>query len=392
MILTFRSHKVLVCLILTLVGCFSLLMGTPPTQGQSSRLRKLSTGVQARYLEWAWDSRSFAFSLDNPIAEDPNDTDFWVHYDLTNNDFTKSSTYPFLPHLTPLEENFFMITPQSNARSFFYASPNDRYIVYAGGELTLEGGEGKYLSWMIGDRMTRTIFDASSPVFYPFLKLDSFDIKWDLESKSFVLTVCIYVFSCPPSAYIHVYGLESGLTEIVVDETQLSFPVVGLERYETQGLVDYSGDGKWALLVVKSEEGNYYYLMYDTITPANHFIISDPIVDKGSALRFATPDGSQILYIDNQGIYRYDWGNHTSTLLTTEVNDSNAKLGGFSPDGRWFVFVNSSRELYLYDLQGLPDSVTNPGGGEGDPVCPGGGGEWVWIDGVPVFVCGTLIE
>jgi len=129
-------------------------------------------------------------------------------------------------------------------------------------------------------------------------------------------------------------------------------------------------------------------MMYNAVNPQSSFLLTGLNAGGG---RFATPDGSQILYIDNQGIYRYNWANNTSTLLTTEVNNAIAFRGEFSPDGRWFVFVNSSRELYLYDLQGLPDSVTNPGGGLGDPICPDGGG-WTWINGVPVFVCDTLLE
>ncbi|MBE2192618.1 MAG: hypothetical protein IAE83_00410, partial [Anaerolinea sp.] len=52
----------------------------------------------------------------------------------------------------------------------------------------------------------------------------------------------------------------------------------------------------------------------------------------------------------------------------------------------WFVFMSRSSELYLYDLQGLPETYSNPGGGVGDPACPGGGGVWTWIDGILVFV------
>jgi len=35
---------------------------------------------------------------------------------------------------------------------------------------------------------------------------------------------------------------------------------------------------------------------------------------------------------------------------------------------------------------------TPPFGGGGDPLCPGGGGEWMWVDGELVFVCGVTWE
>ncbi|MCC6976511.1 MAG: hypothetical protein IT322_21080 [Anaerolineae bacterium] len=179
------------------------------------------------------------------------------------------------------------------------------------------------------------------------------------------------------------------------DHTSISNPVLEGVEYQTVGLIDFSADGTWVLLRVGEDYGRgaSHLMMYNTMIPQSSFLITNPLGIVPQSFRFATSDGSQILYIDNQGIYRYEWANHTSTLLTTEVNNSKAKLGEFSPDGRWFVFVNSSRELYLYDLQGLPDTVTNPGGGLGDPICPdGAGGVWVWIDGVPVFECDTLIE
>ncbi|MBE2196684.1 MAG: PD40 domain-containing protein [Anaerolinea sp.] len=87
-------------------------------------------------------------------------------------------------------------------------------------------------------------------------------------------------------------------------------------------------------------------------------MLNPPLGIAGEWYRFGSPDGSQILYVDNPGIYRYDWVNGTSTLLTTEVNNSTVSIGEFSPDGRWFVFMSRSSELYLYDLQGLPEAPT----------------------------------
>jgi len=36
--------------------------------------------------------------------------------------------------------------------------------------------------------------------------------------------------------------------------------------------------------------------------------------------------------------------------------------------------------------------ITAPPPGGGDPLCPGGGGEWMWVDGELVFVCGVTWE
>ncbi len=39
----------------------------------------------------------------------------------------------------------------------------------------------------------------------------------------------------------------------------------------------------------------------------------------------------------------------------------------------------------------LPHPIFPPPGG-GDPACPGGGGEWMWVDGELIFVCGVSWE
>jgi len=336
------------------------------------------------YIEWARDSSSFVFAGSTPSIEGD-----WTHYDLNSDNFTESQIYPFLPQITAQEQTVFARAARPNGQSFFYVSPNGRYLVYAGAEPTV-GWETQYWPWIIGDRQTQTFFNSTKPVFDPFSKINAFEVRWSEDSDSLVLIVCIDRLYCTPSVFIHIRGLESGLSGIVVDDSGMTFPIVGSVEYRTLGLFDFSRDGTWALLAVGEDggQGAGHLMMYNAVNPQSSFLLTGLNAGGG---RFATPDGSQILYIDNQGIYRYNWANNTSTLLTTEVNNAIAFRGEFSPDGRWFVFVNSSRELYLYDLQGLPDSVTNPGGGLGDPICPDGGG-WTWINGVPVFVCDTLLE
>ncbi|MCC6976535.1 MAG: hypothetical protein IT322_21200 [Anaerolineae bacterium] len=75
-----------------------------------------------------------------------------------------------------------------------------------------------------------------------------------------------------------------------------------------------------------------------------------------------------------------------------------------SPDGRWLAYSHYNPttdlfELYVVDLleafaptpTPMPTVIAPPHGGE--PVCPdGSGGVWTWIDGILVFVCGTLVE
>jgi len=376
-------------ILIVCIGC-SLLLALPQAQGQSERLKKLLPSVQVSYFEWARDSHSFVYSESSPEVIDSFGSDsLWTHYNLNTEAFAESSTYPFLPQLTPQEETIFVRT----GNTFFYLSPDGRYLVYVG-EKVLEGLTSRYWQLVIGDRQTQTTYTPEYPLYDPFGKEERFDARWSQDSRSFVLVTCVDQFMCFPSVFFYVRGLESGLSGMVFDWLSMTFPTVAGVEYRALELLDFSEDGTWALLTVGEDYGRgaSHLMMYNVVIPQSSFLITDPMGIVPRSLRFATPDGSKMLYIDNQGIYRYDWANHTSTLLTTEVNNSKAKLGEFSPDGHWFVFVNSSRELYLYDLQGLPDTVTNPGGGLGDPTCPDGGGVWTWIDGVPVFVCGTTVE
>jgi len=354
MISKFPMLKRLIVVVLILSLGYSMWAMPYPIQGQFERLKKLLPNVQVSYFEWARDSRSFVYSVGSPVVQDPFDLEgYWTHYTLDTEVFTESSTYPFLPQLTPQGEAVFVRT----TNTFSYLSPDDRYLLYAG-EKKYEGVETRYWTFMIGDRQSQSTLALPYPLFDPQSKTESFDVKWAQDSRSVILEICSNPIYCDPSFVIHIRGLESGLSGLVIDDTNISNPVLDGVVYQTLRLIDFSADGMWAWLIVGEDmgQGAGHWMMYNTTDPQSSVLLNPPLGIAGEWYRFGSPDGSQILYVDNPGIYRYDWVNGTSTLLTTEVNNSTVSIGEFSPDGRWFVFMSRSSELYLYDLQGLPEA------------------------------------
>ncbi|MBE2195354.1 MAG: hypothetical protein IAE83_14360, partial [Anaerolinea sp.] len=219
-------------ILITCIGC-SLLLVLPQVQGQSNRLRRLSPGVEVGYFEWARDSHSFAFSSSTPRVTDPIDAEgLWTHYDLETDVLVESPIYPFLPHLTTQEESIFART----ADTFFYLSPDGRYLVYVG-EKVLEGLTSRYWRLMVGDRQTQTTYTPEYPLYDPFGKAERFDVRWSQDSHSFVLVTCVDQFMCFPSVFFYVRGLESGLSGIVFGWDHMTFPVIDGVEYRTLKLI-----------------------------------------------------------------------------------------------------------------------------------------------------------
>lgn len=112
-------------------------------------------------------------------------------------------------------------------------------------------------------------------------------------------------------------------------------------------------------------------------------------VDANSNLYFRAFLSNTITKVSPEGTVV--WQIPSSTL------DELGKVVAVQNDGRLLSLDAQNGDLSICTVADtdptptpMPTVIAPPLGG--DPVCPGGGGEWVWINGVPVFVCGTLLE
>ncbi len=159
-------------------------------------------------------------------------------------------------------------------------------------------------------------------------------------------------------------------------------------------------------------------ILYDTQNPdASVVYVLEDNYQAGKRIEWATFDPRNenhiLIFYDNQFL-RYDRTSGTLDMLLDEAFRSIRDWGELrdlriSPDGNKVAVVANNpnpgySRLYLVDISDIqlystpvptptpmPTIIAPPHGGE--PVCPdGSGGVWTWIDGVPVFVCGTLLE
>jgi len=111
------------------------------------------------------------------------------------------------------------------------------------------------------------------------------------------------------------------------------------------------------------------------------------------ALSFSL-DGSTLSSISGDGTYRV-WDVATQTIIEDRRLPAPIYAADWSPDGTKLAYGGADGDLHIEAVVNtptpMPTIIAPPHGGE--PVCPdGSGGVWTWIDGVPVFVCGTLLE
>ncbi|MBE7511184.1 MAG: WD40 repeat domain-containing protein [Anaerolineales bacterium] len=127
-----------------------------------------------------------------------------------------------------------------------------------------------------------------------------------------------------------------------------------------RSIADISWDGTWNFIAVVSHDGELYIV------------------------NLLTEDVATVLNINGQ-LNAVNW-NPTNNLVT---------YAGVSSTGESIL-----ETVDVSGIAGVPTVVPTPhptpSGGfiipPGDPVCPGGGGEWIWVDGELVFVCGVTWE
>jgi len=113
------------------------------------------------------------------------------------------------------------------------------------------------------------------------------------------------------------------------------------------------------------------------------------------ALSFS-PNGSTLSSISGDGTYRV-WDIATQTILENRQLPAPIYAADWSPDRTKLAYGGADGEVHIEPIRpstppfptAYPHPTRSPGG---QPACPGGGGEWMWVDGELVFVCGVSWE
>ncbi len=96
-----------------------------------------------------------------------------------------------------------------------------------------------------------------------------------------------------------------------------------------------------------------------------------------------SPDGRYVLTGGRDGkVLVWDAQTWQPVQTFTSPTGSPVTSVSWGADSRSFVFVDESANLHIEHVG--ETAIIPPGG---DPVCPGGGGVWVWENGFPIFIC-----
>ncbi|MBE7511188.1 MAG: hypothetical protein HS103_00030 [Anaerolineales bacterium] len=325
---------------------------------------------------WSWDSQYFIFQGYE-----------WFSYDVQNKQLAiTEGAWPLQVPLTEAQRQAFEVgTDPDGNTSFFLRSPNGRYIVYVTSHETDKGSFGNANSLGLADLTSEehVLLEGTYTDYFDNFRAN-YEVLWSADSSAFILN---HHTLAPKTFYISNFNEGLNNTNIVSLHDGIRVGDVTLTYFK---LYDISLDGDYLLLGVPDKRG---LTIWQTRMP--HETLFVPLVDRGLGFGKFVAGHHAVRYITSTGLYEHNILTRATTLISSDLNTAEGDRFWFSPDGNK-VAIMKDRDFYMAYLPAyteptptpLPTAFPHPTGYPGgDPVCPGGGGEWMWENGFPIFIC-----
>ncbi len=298
-------------------------------------------GFDINNVTWSPDSQFVSFHLGGSDIYVETEWESWYGYELDTGILSEGHVWPLQPQLSKAElENF---NPLDG--SYIFLSPNERFIVYATQDDTLDYYEsGLHFGLALGDLETGERKNLSLYVETPLNGPEYLNVTWSADSSAFV------VFDqqlTPIITYVSNYGRFIGDAEAISFST-----TTGVGSWN---VYDVSDDGRKVLVSAMTWE-NYqsdYRLMVWDVTDSSQSIVIDEVDASEIAAAILAPDTlDRILFVNPEGLSEYDSQSHQTTLLDPMLSGGYFEVGRimFSPDGRWLAYYGFEDGFFVIPM------------------------------------------
>lgn len=315
---------------------------------------------------WSHDSTLFTFQEVHLIFEGDavdtdqgfyTDADTWHGYDIIER-------YPHTQNIALISGNIWLLAPrlppsalalpratyEDGQISFVFVSPNGKFAVYAADERAENG----YFPLAIANLQTGQTFVSDQVFVYALTNFTtSYHVIWSGDSSAFTIETT----SAYAAAFVHhVTGYREDLNDITFTRLDSGIPPEDprMNLYRPWAL-SYDGThllaGSESLFIWHSEK-----LSEDSITMIQEIRPLGNPENRISGATF-TVDQKAVLYLDTQGIMRYDLTTGEKKLVDSIIKATLDVYGYFSPDATHLGIIENQRDLstrsaYVIDIKG----------------------------------------
>lgn len=289
---------------------------------------------------WSWSADSLQFAFTNgiepiPAAVEMNDED-WFEYDVTTRLLIRHIQWPLQPTLTDAEETIF-----SPGATFMFASPDGRFLIYAGDRQPDE------LFWMkIADRQNQKASNLPDFVLSPTSGTEDFNVLWSADSASFVTS------STSENGYNivdYTSNFQSDLSKATVED--IDGGRFHKRLFTVLKAYDVSDNGEIVLCELEEytetvDQSNLplKLAIWNTEKDSIAQVIDNLDGKTITGASFAAGDDSKLLVTNDSGLIEYDLSTDTSTILYPAFK-GNAVI--FSPDAHYAAIIADNGNVMI---------------------------------------------